>query len=125
MSDTQVEATPAGLIAQTAVRLIREHGWTQRWMGAADVGYCLLGACAEACHQKVPDSFRCPDSHWVKNPREIPLVMELIRLQKRVFKHLNLTLDPGVGTPTAIGQWNDAADRTVEEVIDVLQAVSY
>ena len=88
--------TPAGLLREAA-NLIEAHGWLQGGYGSKHIGLCAVGAIRCAAGALGPDH---------------PAFLNAIDA---------LTWATGLPRTYNIPDWNDAASRTKDEVVDALR----
>ena len=90
------------VLRSRAAQLIREHGWVQDWEGDHDVGYCLIGALHEARGSVDPYAV---DSAIADIARELA--------EKGCL--------PGMSAGVILTEFNDAPQRTIDDVLEALE----
>jgi hypothetical protein len=91
----------AARVLDTAADLIDKHGWVQRSWGSEKTGYCALGATLHAMGELTATPIPLPDFNGVIARANGALAAEI-----------------GLDSNSGIVGWNDAFDRTQDEVVD-------
>lgn len=101
------------MVLREAAAILERDGWVQGVMHLEGKGHCTLGAIHEAMGQpELVDISRAVRSKdwWT------PARYELLALDMR--------LSARIGTDAKVSAWNDAPERTLEEVLALLHAAA-
>lgn len=110
---TEEEYNEVGDILRAAAEYMSEHGWTQGRLQNESGQVCAMGAINAVLHQRVSGC-----SHVEIDKR---LSFESIAVAM-MQNHLGIKMDGSI--VNSIPSWNDAADRTAEDVILALKCAA-
>ena len=116
LSDEEVRLTTESILVK-AITVLTEYGWIQGSNGNACMGYCLTGALRFAENEVCGVPAPAPYAHfrvrnYVRHNVQRSIIMKQLPTHSgRFYFH---------GDRVRVIDWNDAWDRTLEEVINVL-----
>lgn len=105
-----------------AARLIEEHGWVRGYFGTESEGFCLAGAVHEAAYRYCADMYGSRLAAWSSGAVTLRHVA-LGEIGRQLAESAMVSSDPSLGqwlSASAIC-WNDAPERTRNDVITQLQ----
>lgn len=106
------QSQTAAQLCRDAANLLRVHGHVKHTQFDRDGGMCIYGALGKARFDGLWDGY---------NAKADPVATDA---EAAIMKHLGAELDPYKGTMWPLASWNNAPERTEDEVIAALEGAA-